>query len=164
MNMWQSTWKGLKHHWDILSYGMFHQGRELTSILKYLFIFPNGLKLHTKTHQVSKKYLEAKVKYCFSGCSTNTIVFLLFIKIRCYMSVVIYKVSGVTFEVWHETCVACCVSPVTCQLSLTPTLTDKDPQLLTPPLCTTGWFTKTKNLLLDHFWSKVSKSETTHIS
>ena len=34
--------------------------------LKYLFIFPNELKLHSKTYQISKKYREAKFRGCFS--------------------------------------------------------------------------------------------------
>ena len=34
--------------------------------LKYLFLFPNELKLHPKTHQISKKYIEAKYRGCFS--------------------------------------------------------------------------------------------------
>ena len=51
------------------------------------------------------------------------------------------KKSHVTCYVSHVTCR---VSPVTCHLSLRPTATPKDPPPANTPLCTVGWFAKTR--------------------
>ena len=42
--------------------------------LKYLFRFPNELKLHLKTHQISREYLEGKFRGSFSQVSQMKLV------------------------------------------------------------------------------------------
>ena len=42
--------------------------------LKCLFSFPNELKLHPRTHQISNKYLEAKFRGCFIQVSQVNLV------------------------------------------------------------------------------------------
>ena len=59
-----------------------------------------------------------------------------------YVSCVMCHVSCVTC---HVSPVTCHLSPITCHLSLTPTATATDPPPTNSPLCTVGWFTKTKN-------------------
>ena len=57
-NFWSREW-----------FGKLMQSAFRTNYLKYLFLFPNELKLHPKTHQFSNKYLEAMFRGCFSSVS-----------------------------------------------------------------------------------------------
>ena len=45
----------------------------------------------------------------------------------------------------HVSTVTCHLSPVTCHLSPTPTATASDTPLITPPIYTVDWLTKTEN-------------------
>ena len=53
-----------------------------------------------------------------------------------------YHVSDVTCHVSHVTCVMCSFSPITCHESQQPQL--QTLSVLTPALCTGGWFAKTQ--------------------
>ena len=70
----------------------------------------------------------------------------------CHMSCVTCDVS----------CVMCHVSPVTCHLSLTPHPQPHTLPLLTPPLCTEGWFAKTQKPNIFFKRKKIIKTTKTY--
>ena len=77
-------------------------------------------------------------------------------------------VSCFQCQVWG---VRCQVSHVACHLShVTNANSNSHRPLLTPPLCTAGWFAKTQSstfyrrVILHQFWAKIANSETNVLS